>query len=335
MAKAGFIMHGARGKVANNVFSKGENGTIQRELVKPRNPKTLRQAKQRCAFAMATSAAKGLRFIVNHSFQGINTEKENIREFIRINSKLLRAQIETSLAGGNAVKGNLQIKGARGMQAANYIISRGSVFFPAFSQAAAEHGVGVKYIAQSETPADLSATITTQEQYEAALAVLGFKPGDQCSVVAICGFPTTIATYLTENNYLTQAIGARVTFATTIPEGFSGTLLDENSHVNAQLIEEKLGNMEFIMTPAAGDDPAFIHVVLSASDVPTGAIVDAVGIVRSVKDINGQFTYSPCQLLWLGEGIDDLTVVQSYMQAAAGDTESDYFLDQPVYSGNA
>lgn len=65
----------------------------------------------------------------------------------------------------------------------------------------------------------------------------------------------------------------------------------------------------------------------------TGGVVQAAGVVRSVKDINGNFTYSPCQMIFIGEGNDIETVVASY-QNQTSDKSSDYFLDQPV-RGNA
>lgn len=323
MGKAGFIMQGARGKLGDVVFKKGERKTIQVPLTTPANPKTYAQAKQRCAFAMANSAAAGLRWLVNHSFQNITGEKQNIREFIRINSKLLRAELDANGATGAAFLGNAQIKGARGMQAANYIVSRGSVYYPVFAtpvDAPTEPGVSI----DAQVGGSLNDNITDQTSYESVLAALGLNPGDQLSVIAILDYPTIIAEYQGEKNWQCQSFGARVTFLPTLPENFSGKLIDANGHINAALTDatETIGTI--ILAEGTGNK---INILIG--NVPTGGVVQAVGVIRSQKDMNGKYCYSPCQLLFTDEGNHAPTVVESYMTQSA-DTNSDYFLDQPL-----
>lgn len=323
MGKAGFIMQGARGKLGDVVYKQGEKKTVMVPLKKPRNPKTYTQAKQRCAFAMANSAAAGLRWLVNHSFQNITGEKQNIREFIRINSKLLRAALDANGATGAGFKGNAQIKGARGMQAANYIVSRGSVYYPVFRtpvDAPKEPGVAI----DAQVGGSLNDTITDQTSYEAVLAALGLNPGDQLSVIAILDYPTIIAEYQGEKNWQCQSYGARVTFLPTLPENFSGKLIDENGHINAALTDatETIGTI--VLAEGTGN---MINILIG--NVPTGGVVQAVGVIRSQKDMNGKYCYSPCQLLFTSEGNDPGIVVESYMTQSA-DTNSDYFLDQPL-----
>lgn len=326
MAKAGFIMQGARGKLGDVVYKKGEGKTIMVERKDPRNPMTLRQAKQRCAFAMANSAAAGLRWLVNHSFQNINGEKQNIREFIRLNVKMLRAQIDRELNGGSMLQGNAQIKGARGMQAANYIVSRGSVYYPVF-EGSSNGEAGVAIIPQGETALDTA--ITSQAGYEAVLATLGVTPGDQLSVVGIVNFPTVIATYDTESNYQCQSYGARVTFKSELPENFSGSLLLADGTINPALTEtsETIGSIVISESTKSKEGTTYNVIDILIGNVPTGGTVQAVGVIRSQKDMNNKFTYSPCQLLFLSEGIDTATVVESY-QTQTSDSSSDYFLDQ-------
>lgn len=326
MGKAGFIMQGARGKLGDVVFKKGEGKTIQVERIIPKNPKTLAQAKQRCAFAMANSAAAGLRWLINHSFQNITGEKMNIREFIRVNAKMLRAQIDRELEGGRGFEGNAQIKGARGMQAAAYIVSRGSLFYPGFN-ASASGDPGVSIIPQGTTA--LSTAITGQAVYQSVLATLGVAPGDQLSVVGIVDFDTVIAEYNGETNWLSQAYGARVTFKPELPENFSGSLLLADGTVNPALTvaSETLGKIVIAETTMSQEGQTINVIDITIGDVPTGGTVQAVGVIRSEKDMNGKFAYSPCQLLFIAEGIDTTTVVESY-QTQTSERNSDYFLDQ-------
>lgn len=326
MAKAGFIFHGARGKVGNQVLARGEKGTVQREYVIPSNPKTLAQAKQRMAFAMATSAAAGLKFIVNHSFENISGEKENVREFVRLNSKMLRAQIENALNEGTNGQMVAQIMGAKGMQPANYILSRGSVYFPQYAIDAANNGV--KYAAPTGSTTALNATVTDYDSYKAALADLGLVPGDQISIVVLFEYFTTIAEYQGESNNLCKAIGARATFKTVLPEGFSGKIFDATTGIlNPALIEETINHIQVIV------DNTDITLALPESDYPAQATLRGVAAIRSQRDVNGKFCYSPASLGFLGEPIELSIALQSYLKQSGSAASSDYFLDQPELTG--
>lgn len=93
MAKAGFWLRGARGKLAGASLQKGENGTIMREIVTPNNPKTLGQAIQRLAFSTAVRTAKSLEMIVDHSFEGIKYGATSVRHFTKLAVPILKAAI--------------------------------------------------------------------------------------------------------------------------------------------------------------------------------------------------------------------------------------------------
>lgn len=92
MAKAGFILHGARGKVGNVVAQKGRNGnTTLREHVVPKNPKTNKQTAQRIILATVAQAAKFMEPIIDHSFQGVAIGAVSKEHFRKLNMKKLRA----------------------------------------------------------------------------------------------------------------------------------------------------------------------------------------------------------------------------------------------------
>lgn len=90
MAKAGLILQGASGKLGKMKLSKGEGTTIMSELVAPGNPQTQKQMAQRIIFGTVAQARTAMKSIVNHSFQGISSEKKNLREFTRLNIRQLR-----------------------------------------------------------------------------------------------------------------------------------------------------------------------------------------------------------------------------------------------------
>ena len=91
MAKVGANQKGWRGKAAGTVYAKGPNGsTIARELVIPTNPRTRKQMAQRMVFATVGSAAKLMKPLINHSFEGVKYGAKSVRRFQSLNVKRMR-----------------------------------------------------------------------------------------------------------------------------------------------------------------------------------------------------------------------------------------------------
>lgn len=90
MAKVGFWLRGARGKLAGSVLHKSPNGTIAREKVDPKNPKTFSQATQRAIFATVTRTASFLRPVISNSFDGAKNGENDVRAFVKANVAHLR-----------------------------------------------------------------------------------------------------------------------------------------------------------------------------------------------------------------------------------------------------
>lgn len=93
MAKAGFWLRGARGKLAGASAQKGQNGTILREIVKPRNPKTDKQIYQRAIMATVMKAYSAGKEIFDHAFQGVEKGQKSQQYFIARNATILRSLI--------------------------------------------------------------------------------------------------------------------------------------------------------------------------------------------------------------------------------------------------
>ena len=328
MAKAGHIMGGARGKVGDYVYMKGEKGkTIVRVKVTPANPKTIAQGKQRLAFAMATSAAAGLRFLINHSFENVKSGKLCEREFVRINARLLRAEIDAFIAGTAGFNGNAQIKGAKTLQAADYIISRGSAYFPAFhGDKSAQYGTCCKIPALGEG-SSLVGTISDQTAYEQVLALIGLKPGDQISFISMYDFPTTIIQYDSETNALCKVFASRVTFKAK-PDFSNHAPLVVDGKISEQYIEESFGPEIKIFYRGISDEIVYSQ----DGEEAWGNPLQAVGIIRTTKTINGKYEYSPCQMQFLDEGNNPEIVLMSYLPQNASTTD-EYFLDQAESGG--
>lgn len=90
MAKVGFWLRGARGKLAGSVLANSPQGTIVRENKTPANPKTHAQALQRAIFATVTKSAVDLAPVVESAFDGKKNGADSRREFVKLNVAQLR-----------------------------------------------------------------------------------------------------------------------------------------------------------------------------------------------------------------------------------------------------
>ena len=120
MAKAGFWLRGAKGKLAGAVAQKGEKGTVLRENVVPHNPRSDEQMYQRIAFGTAASAAKFMLPIIGQSFYGTLNETLNRRAFLREN--VYRLKNEYKDGEGYALPKNVSQ-----LVSNDYVISNGSL----------------------------------------------------------------------------------------------------------------------------------------------------------------------------------------------------------------
>lgn len=134
MAKAGFVLHGARGKVGNLVARKGENKTILAEyqpVVK--NPQTNAQMAQRIILSTVAQAIPLLYPIIDHSFEGFAVGSKCTREFRRLNMSLLRQYAAVDFRDTpKAVDATvfMTTKGVKALIPNKYQISSGSLAAP-------------------------------------------------------------------------------------------------------------------------------------------------------------------------------------------------------------
>lgn len=134
MAKAGFVLHGARGKVGNLVARKGENKTILAEyqpIVK--NPQTNAQMAQRIILSTVAQAIPLLYPIIDHSFEGFAVGSKCTREFRRLNMSLLRQYAAIDFRDTpKAVDASvfMTTKGIKALIPNKYQISSGSLAAP-------------------------------------------------------------------------------------------------------------------------------------------------------------------------------------------------------------
>lgn len=319
------------GRVGSTVYRKGQDATVASQY-QPQvaNPKTRAQSIIRCAFSTAVGAMSAMKFIADHSFEGVRGKRANLQRFVKLNQKLIASDIKAAFEGGeDEMAGMLNIKGVPYVQPYPFILSQGSLAplsVIALDDAGAPGFEGGVLKVQVSDAGSLQATITTQAGYENALAAIGLAPGDELAVVSILSSGSAARISTTGglcDNYLTHAVAARVTFKAQLPANFEGKLIDDG-RFNSALIERSAGTM-FVAAVTAEET-----TTLALGVVATGDVVGTAAI-RSALDPSGKYLYSPATLT-IGEGGYEAQhfVVESYEASFAGGDGSDYFLDNPA-----
>ena len=128
MAKVGFWLQGATGKLANSKLQSSPYGTIiGNNMNKPKNPKTVNQTLQRVLMNTVSQGYAGLHDICYHSFEGITEGAKSRNKFQAENLAYFRARAaevgEEQL--GNYV--NFVPVGQKGIRPAAFIVSDGKL----------------------------------------------------------------------------------------------------------------------------------------------------------------------------------------------------------------
>lgn len=137
MSKGSFMLHGTRGKVGNIVARRHRGNTVLTEYVVPKNPQTQKQMAQRIIFATVGQAAKFLKPIIDHSFEGKAVGAESVDYFRKRNLSILRAGAaidfeETTSAVDSHVF--MTTKGVSALVPNRYQIAGGSLTVPAAAE---------------------------------------------------------------------------------------------------------------------------------------------------------------------------------------------------------
>lgn len=181
MARAGFWVRGARGKFAGAVLQKGERGTVMRENVVPANPQTIRQMCQRVAFGTSASAAKYMLPVIGIAMEGFANKKVARREFVAMNSKLLRG-IANNQVVGIYQPGAYMAKGIKQLIPNPYKMSLGSLKQPSQFIPVINEDTGLIEGRAIETAFTVGDVITAGDIWR---RVFGIKPGQQLTRNAI------------------------------------------------------------------------------------------------------------------------------------------------------
>lgn len=325
-----------RGRVGSTVYRKGQNATVASEYQSQvANPKTIAQAIRRCSFATVSAAQSSLRFLVDHSFEGVNGKRANLQRFMKENVNIFAADLKRVVTQqGSSMEGVVNIKGVSGIQPAPFVVSRGSL--PFFSEQTLNVEGTFYGISLNLGGVSVPDVITSQADYETTLAAIGLQAGDQLSVISLFSTESTSGSYGGYQNLACRIVGSRVTFVTTLPENFSGALIttvDGVSRFNPALVARSEGNMlaEFISSSAPGAVDE-LKIGDGARQTALGEFLLAGCVIRSQIDQNGKYRYST-QSFVIDESVAAEVpdgAIASYMAATPSDMESQKFLDNPL-----
>lgn len=194
------------GKTAGLVFqgsSQAGGGTIVRELVTPKNPKSQAQTIQRAVFATVTQAAKYMFPLINHSFIDSKDGEVNRREFIRLNTKVMRQDLISDITNNRTfARANFlgTVQGVSALVPNAYIVSNGSQPLPVqyfyFSDSTDETRAGYFLTGPAdESPlpytVDLDAKTGSVKFIDVFNAIFFAEPGQQITFVGICNNPAS------------------------------------------------------------------------------------------------------------------------------------------------
>ena len=325
-----------RGRVGSTVFRKGQRSVVASQYQPDvNNPKTQRQAVNRAAFATAAAGLSGLRDVVNHSFETLKTKRENLQRFMAINKKAILADINAALAAGTGdTAGLINLKGVSGIQPYPYRISEGSLgFVPQQSIVLATiggHDVNCMALPEIASTA-IPGTITTQAQYEQALAALGLLAGDELSIVAIIANQNVVSgsfesSHGTLLNFATHVKRARVTFKAELPDSFTGALI-VGSSFNPALIEREEGDL--LVTLKASTTEGNVIPCITCAQLWSESL-DAGALIRSQVGQDGRYLYSPATMAVSMEADAMAYATESYLATSGAGEGSEYFLDNPA-----
>lgn len=191
MSKGSFILEGSTGKVGSVVVRRRQGSTVLSEYVKPSNPQTDRQTAQRVIFATVQQAAKYLKPIIDHSFEGYAPGNKSVLRFSQLNLNRLRGYSVTDFEEASSAvdsKCFMTTKNVSTIIPNKYIVSTGSLNLDARSAIKQTANQGYYSLHLFDTANTITCTATTTMR-EVLNALFGLdKAGQQLTKCFIFGY---------------------------------------------------------------------------------------------------------------------------------------------------
>lgn len=177
MAKTGFWLKGAKGKLAGTTIYQQNGETVMREIVSPSNPKTNAQMLQRVIMHTIMGSYSLMKDIVDHSFEGLKKGQETMSYFMKQNVQFCREKIATMQQHGSTAYDmyNFAPLGMRGFTPNQYQVAMGSL--PRINCNIVNDESQLGYISGFSA-----------NTYENVIATLGLRRGDQLTFCLVSAY---------------------------------------------------------------------------------------------------------------------------------------------------
>lgn len=175
MAKTGFWLKGAKGKVAGTTIYQSNGETVMRVINRSiKNPRSKAQLIQRIITKTVMKQYSAMKAICDHSFEGVTAGANSMARFATINNTLLRERIAKAQQEGDAFS-----------EMYNFIPLKTAKFIPAAVQLAEGSLPIVDVTGVSDTAQTLAGITNT---YQGVLSALGLERGDQLTFCTVEGY---------------------------------------------------------------------------------------------------------------------------------------------------
>lgn len=351
MAKVGFWLQGSKGKLSGASLSQTKNGTVIRNIVTPKNPRTDKQMSQRVIFATIAKAASVMKPIINHSFEGLEDGDACIKEFRKLNLFKLRNSVAADIAAENdpdELFAYLAPKGYPYITPNAYIVSRGSIAAPNLSLIIASGKISLAEFSTQVLGSALTRLQFIQE-------FVGVTPGDQLTFCAINANlnPSAPFYYESEVGGTGQACGENdFTSQRIVFKPYAG---NEAAYDESVLTEGAfdLNKLIAIVDFSKSDQILFnqlfanVKATVGAGSVTVSVTSDEIGsantkaacLVRSQQSLDDSWKYSNATMLLVSPdnsynyGLPLEEAVKTYTSGVSIGKDNRPFLDEGQYGG--
>lgn len=172
MAKTGFWLNGAKGKVAGTTIYQSNGETVMRVINRSvKNPRTTAQLIQRIITKTVAKQYSAMKEIVDHSFEGVTAGANTMARFRSINNTLLRERIAAAQQAGDKFD-----------EIFNFIPLKTNKFIPAVVQLSDGSLPSVLTLSATDTAIAKLGNVNT---YQGIIDYLGLERGDQLTFVTV------------------------------------------------------------------------------------------------------------------------------------------------------
>lgn len=172
MAKTGFWLNGAKGKVAGTTIYQSNGETVMRVINRSvKNPRTTAQLIQRIITKTVAKQYSAMKAICDHSFEGVTAGANTMAKFRSVNNSLLRERIAAAQQAGDKFD-----------EIFNFIPLKTNKFIPAVVQLSDGSLPQIEVLDAVDTATISSSSSNT---YQGILDKLGLERGDQLTFITV------------------------------------------------------------------------------------------------------------------------------------------------------